>query len=135
VGSGALGYLVAVMVVLGFRSTPTNDWPLLLLPPLAFVVDSSLTLLGRMRRGERWWQAHVEHAYQRWSRRVGHARVTLAYGLWTIIVIAVMLSLQGRPDGSVWVGVTTLLFCALAATLAWRWLHGRFTGKAEGFGS
>ncbi len=135
VGSGVLGYLVAVLVVLAFRSTHANDWPLLLLPPLAILVDSSLTLLGRMRRGERWWQAHVEHAYQRWSRSVGHARVTLAYGLWTIIVIGVMLSLQGRQGKPGWVGLMALLFCALAATLAWRWLHGRFAGKAEGFGS
>ncbi len=136
VGSGALGYLIAVLVVLGFNSTPTNGWPLLLLPPLAILVDSGMTLLWRMRRGERWWQPHVQHAYQRWSRRKGHAAVTVGYGLWTITVIGVMLSLQGRWGGPGWVSLIALLFCAFAATLAWRWLHGRYEREeAEGFGS
>ena len=128
VGSGALGYLVAVLVALGFRSTQANDWPLLLLPPLAILTDSGLTLLARVRRGERWWQAHVEHAYQCWSRRVGHVRVTLAYALWTIMVIGVMLSLQGKPA---WMGLMAFLSCAFAATLAWRWLR-RYAGDTKG---
>ena len=128
VGSGALGYLVAVMVTVAFRATQTNDWPLLLLPPLAILADSGLTLLARMRRGERWWQAHVEHAYQRWSRRVGHVPVTLAYGLWTIMMIGVMLSVKGQPA---WLGVLAFLSCALAATLAWRWMR-RYASETKG---
>ncbi|MEO5629833.1 MAG: lipopolysaccharide biosynthesis protein [Thermomonas sp.] len=131
VGSGALGYLVAVLVALGFHATPLNDWPLLLLPPLAILIDSGLTLLLRVRRGERWWQAHAQHAYQQLSRRVGHARVTLGYGLWTITVIGVMLSLQGRLGRPGWVGLMALLFCALAATLAWGWLR-RYAGDSKG---
>lgn len=42
-----------------------------------FVVDATLTLLWRMKRGERWSQAHRSHAYQRLSRRFGeHSVVT-----------------------------------------------------------
>lgn len=132
VGSGALGYLIAVLIAIGLTSSPVRDWPLLLLAPLAMLVDSSLTLLWRMRRGERWWQPHVEHVFQRWSRRTGHFRVTLAYALWTTIVIAVMLSMWGRPDNT---GLTAFLACVTAAMLGWWWLHRRYARHTEGFGS
>ncbi len=132
VGSGALGYLVATLVALGFTSSAIRDWPLLLLAPLVMLADSGLTLLWRMHRGDRWWQAHVEHAFQRWSQRKGHVRVTLAYGLWTMLLIGVMLSLWGRPGNAGWV---VLLACVTAATLGWWWLHRQYARKTEGFGS
>ena len=132
VGSGALGFLVASLVAIGFASSPLLDWPLLLLAPLAMLVDSSLTLLWRMRRGDRWWQAHAEHAYQRWSRSKGHATVTLAYALWTLAVIGVMLSARSRPGST---GVVLVLACVTAATLGWWWLHRQFARQTEGIGS
>lgn len=123
VGSGALGYLVATLIAIGFVSSPVQDWPLLLLAPLAMLADSGLTLLWRMRRGDRWWQAHVEHAFQRWSRRKGHVSVTVSYGLWTTIVIGVMLSLWGSPRNN---GLAAFMACVTAAALGWWWLHRQY---------
>lgn len=132
VGSGALGYLVAVLIAVGLVSGPARDWPLLLLAPLAMLVDSSLTLLWRACRGDRWWQPHTDHAYQRWSRSQGHSRVTSAYGLWTVIVIGVMLSAWGRPGNT---GIVAFLACVTAAMLGWWWLHRRNARQTEGLGS
>ncbi|MDI1253441.1 hypothetical protein [Thermomonas sp.] len=132
VGSGALGYLVAALVALGFVSSPARDWPLLLLAPLAMLVDSGLTLLWRMHRGDRWWQAHVEHAFQRWSRNKGHVVVTLAYGLWTMMAIGVMLSVWGRLGNT---GLLVFLACVTAAALGWWWLHRQYARQTEGLGS
>jgi UDP-N-acetylmuramyl pentapeptide phosphotransferase/UDP-N-acetylglucosamine-1-phosphate transferase len=132
VGSGALGYLVAVLVAVGLASSAARDWPLLLLPPLAMLVDSGMTLLWRVWRGDRWWQAHVEHAYQRWARNQGHAPVALAYGLWTILMIGVMLSTWGRPGSA---GSLAFLACMAAATSVWWWLHRHYIRQTEGFGS
>ncbi|MEO6155198.1 MAG: lipopolysaccharide biosynthesis protein [Thermomonas sp.] len=132
VGSGALGYLVAILVAIGFTSSPIHDWPLLLLAPLTMLVDSGLTLLWRVRRGDPWWQAHVEHAFQRWSHSKGHATVTLMYGLWTIIMIAVMLSVLGRPGNR---GLVAFLVCMTAAMRGWFWLHRRYARQTEGLGS
>ncbi len=52
----------------------------------AFIVDASLTLMRRMRRGRRWYTAHREHAYQ-WLVRSGlsHARVTFLLA-WNLLV-------------------------------------------------
>jgi UDP-N-acetylmuramyl pentapeptide phosphotransferase/UDP-N-acetylglucosamine-1-phosphate transferase len=82
VGSGALGFALAALLVVTWKRSDI-PMPLLLLPLSAFLVDSGLTLLRRVVRGERWWAAHAQHAYQRWASRLGnHTPVTLAYAGW-----------------------------------------------------
>ncbi len=132
VGSGALGYLIAVMIAIGVTSSSVRDWPLLLLAPLLMLVDSTLTLLWRIQRRDRWWQPHTQHAFQRWSRIKGHSTVTLSYGLWTMILIGVMLSVWGGTGNT---GFVVLLTCMTVAALGWRWLHRRYARQTEGFGS
>ncbi len=63
-GSGLLGYSFAVLALAGAQSgaMPAWIWLILLAP---FVLDATLTLLRRMLRGERWYQAHATHLYQR----------------------------------------------------------------------
>lgn len=98
VGSGGLGYALAMLLtMLAVPSTAARPalpvLLLLLLPLSAFVIDATLTLGTRMLRGERWWTPHVEHVYQRWTRRSGgHTGVTLAYAGWSTLAVAVMLA-------------------------------------------
>ena len=95
VGSGPLGFLIAVLLTLGLQETADPWGRLPLWFPLApFLVDAGWTLLTRMVKGEAWWTAHVTHVYQLWSRRLGaHTPVTLAYlavalaGAWLAIRI------------------------------------------------
>jgi Fuc2NAc and GlcNAc transferase len=45
-----------------------------------FVVDATTTLLVRMAKGQRWYEAHRSHVYQRLSRRWGgHGPSTMLY--------------------------------------------------------
>jgi UDP-N-acetylmuramyl pentapeptide phosphotransferase/UDP-N-acetylglucosamine-1-phosphate transferase len=61
-GSIALGFLLGwLMLDLACRGL----WVAALILPLYFVVDASLTLAKRLARGERPWQPHRQHAYQR----------------------------------------------------------------------
>ncbi|MEZ0470004.1 MraY family glycosyltransferase [Luteimonas salinilitoris] len=96
VGSGALGYglaCVCVLAMAGGEEDAPGRWPLLALPLSAFLVDATLTLGSRMLRGEPWWRAHVQHAYQRWSRRIGrHPPVTIAYAAWSACSVLAMLA-------------------------------------------
>ena len=132
VGSGALGFLMAVLLAGGFAERPVAGWPILLLAPMAMLVDAGLTLLWRMRRGDRWWHAHAQHLFQRSSRRHGHARVCLAYALWTLAAIGLMIGLQGQSDSLALV----ISIAALAASgLLWRQLHRAGESATEGFGS
>ncbi|QNH21129.1 LPS biosynthesis protein [Xanthomonas sp. GW] len=89
VGSGALGYLVAALFALGNVATELTPW-LLLIPISAFVIDAGFTLLSRMLAGERWWQPHAQHFYQRWVHTGrSHTVVTFAYALFSIVAITI----------------------------------------------
>src|SRR5581483_10922484 len=62
VGSVPLGYLLAWLLLnLAIRGL----WAPALILPLYYLADATLTLLGRAVRGERLWQAHRRHFYQR----------------------------------------------------------------------
>jgi UDP-N-acetylmuramyl pentapeptide phosphotransferase/UDP-N-acetylglucosamine-1-phosphate transferase len=113
VGSGALGYTLAMLVVVaaGHDVAKRDAWSLWpwTLPLSAFLLDAGLTLLGRMGRREAWWQPHTLHAYQGWVRRSrSHVQVTLAYGAWTALAIGLLAWLRGAAP------VVMLLSC-----LAW----------------
>lgn len=93
VGSGALGFTLAALLVAGL-SASSIIWPLLLLPMCAFLVDASFTLISRILRRQRWWTPHVEHLYQRLARRYGHVIVTAIYGLFGLVTLALILVLS-----------------------------------------
>jgi UDP-N-acetylmuramyl pentapeptide phosphotransferase/UDP-N-acetylglucosamine-1-phosphate transferase len=128
VGSGALGYMLAALLMVGIMARPTT-WPLLFLPLAAFLVDAALTLVARMLRGERWWTPHVQHAYQRWARSNGrHGRVTWAYGLFSFGGVIMMLMPLGlRP----WLAVLTLLGWYAIAMCSWWILQKEFVLSRE----
>ena len=64
VGSGFLGYCFGALSLLSARSdaVPLDLW---LLMAGVFVFDATITLIRRVVRGERWYEAHRTHAYQR----------------------------------------------------------------------
>jgi Fuc2NAc and GlcNAc transferase len=70
VGSGFLGFALAILGLASSRGhiIPVEVWPIL---GGIFVVDSSVTLIRRMVRGERWFEPHRIHAYQHLSRAWG----------------------------------------------------------------
>lgn len=76
VGSGFLGItLGGLTFALSLKTGVVFPWLILF---GVFVVDATLTLLTRMVRGERWYEAHRSHAYQYAAQRWGHLRVTIA---------------------------------------------------------
>ncbi len=105
VGSIPLGFLAAALGLQGWRDDAWPLWfPLLVFGP--FIGDATLTLIRRLARRERVWQAHRDHYYQRMVRMgLGHRRTA-------------------------WIGYGAMLACAAAA------LHGRAepaAGQAAAF--
>jgi len=90
-GSSWLGFMIFALALLTVQSEWSN-YSVWLVLGAEFVTDATLTLLTRMLCGERWYEAHRSHVYQRLSRRwqgdrkVGHRSVTLlvaaSNGLW-----------------------------------------------------
>jgi UDP-GlcNAc:undecaprenyl-phosphate GlcNAc-1-phosphate transferase len=77
-GSVPLGFLAAVS---GIDGWVRGNWPVwfgvLVFSP--FIFDATVTLAKRLVRGERLWQAHCEHYYQRLVRYGwGHRKTALA---------------------------------------------------------
>lgn len=76
-GSGFLGFVFAVLALATSKDTPWFLWIWLILL-MAFLTDSTVTLLRRFREGARLYEAHRSHAYQNAVRHYGsHRRVTL----------------------------------------------------------
>jgi|SRR5712691_499686 len=77
-GSVPIGFLASVLSLSGWRD---GNWPLWF--PAAvfspFIVDATVTLLKRAGAGERVWEAHNKHYYQRLVRMGwGHRKTALA---------------------------------------------------------
>lgn len=76
-GSGFLGIAIGALSLYGGALSPALFWSWLILLGV-FVTDATVTLLKRLVRGEKVYEAHRSHAYQRAARRYGsHTRVTV----------------------------------------------------------
>lgn len=123
VGSIPLGFLAAALGVLGVQR---GAWPwwfaAVVFAP--FVVDASLTLLRRTLKGERFWQAHRSHYYQRlvlmgW----GHRRTALAeYALMIVTGAVALLALMLSPVGRIGaLGALGIGYAVLVVVVDRRW--------------
>jgi UDP-N-acetylmuramyl pentapeptide phosphotransferase/UDP-N-acetylglucosamine-1-phosphate transferase len=92
VGSIPLGFLAGAIGIVGWRDDVWPLWfPVLVFGP--FIADATITLVKRLVRGERVWQAHRDHYYQR----------------------MVLMGLGHR--GTAWTGYAVMIICAGAALL------------------
>jgi len=123
-GSIPLGFLAAGLGVVGWRSGTWPLWfPLVVFAP--FVTDTTVTLARRALRGERFWEAHRTHYYQRqvllgWT----HRQLALAeYALMALSAIAALSALFSGPElrASILALLVALyLAAALSVDLRWR---------------
>jgi UDP-N-acetylmuramyl pentapeptide phosphotransferase/UDP-N-acetylglucosamine-1-phosphate transferase len=123
-GSIPLGFLAGA---LGYWGWGREVWPLWF-PALVFspfIADASVTLLRRVLRGEKFWQAHREHHYQRMVRSgIGHARTAIYW--YVVMLLGVVLALWGLERATwtqwlilaVWYGV--LACCGVAVDQRWK---------------
>lgn len=111
VGSIPLGFLAGALGLAGWRYEYWPLWfPLVVFAP--FIGDATLTLLRRLARRERVWQAHREHYYQRLVRSgLGHRGTALVAYAAMLVCAAVALAARTQPRG-----MATLL-CAFAVVV------------------
>ncbi|HEX5646727.1 MAG TPA: glycosyltransferase family 4 protein [Nitrospira sp.] len=119
-GSTTLGFLAAGLGLTGWHYGVWSLWvPLLVFSP--FIVDASVTLARRLMRGEKFWQAHRSHYYQRlvlsgWS----HRRTALAeYGVMVCCGCgALVFQLASDTVRFGIVGIWALAFLGLAQSVS-----------------
>ena len=124
-GSGFLGLMLGALALYSAHVEAVMFWVWLILLGV-FITDASFTLLRRLLRGEKVYEAHCSHAYQYAARKYSaHRPVTLAVliinlcwlGPWAVIVAI------GAVDGALG------MLCAYLPLL---WLASYFhAGEAE----
>jgi UDP-N-acetylmuramyl pentapeptide phosphotransferase/UDP-N-acetylglucosamine-1-phosphate transferase len=95
VGSVPLGYALGWLLL---SLAAAGAWAAALILPLYYLADATLTLMRRLARGERVWQAHREHFYQR-ATQAGrsHAAVVSLVALADAVLIALALGSARWP--------------------------------------
>jgi Fuc2NAc and GlcNAc transferase len=116
-GSGFLGLMLAAFSLQAAWTAPRLLWAWIILLGV-FVVDATVTLVRRVARGEKFYEAHRTHAYQHAAQRAGsHLPVTLAVAAINVCWLLPIALLVGRGalDGAV--GVIIAYLPLLAAAL------------------
>ncbi len=115
-GSGFVGMVLGIFAIQAAWIMPELFWGWIILLG-AFVVDATVTLVRRVWRGEKFYEAHRSHAFQYASRQYkGHISVSLAFGIINVcwlLPVAAMVAI-GWLDGFVGVIVAYLPLVMLA---------------------
>ena len=116
VGSLALGYGIAALLLYGV-GTAAFELPVALMVMALFLADSSLTLLRRVMKGERWYNAHRQHLYQRiiamgWT----HGGVLILYQLINLLLVLPGIVIGVNHPDWAWATATIL---GLTLGLGW----------------
>ena len=77
VGSGFLGITLGIYAYWAMIEGVVSFWSWTIIFGV-FLVDATFTLVRRIIRRAKWYEAHRSHAYQHAARRWGHLRVTIA---------------------------------------------------------
>jgi UDP-N-acetylmuramyl pentapeptide phosphotransferase/UDP-N-acetylglucosamine-1-phosphate transferase len=130
VGSGFLGYVLGTLVLLLGSSSTGGEAVIsgaFVLAP--FLLDGTLTLLRRVARGERWYEAHRSHYYQRLViLGYSHRAVSLFYYGLTILSVLGAVAYALFPGGP---GVV-LLIASLAPFMVLMFAVPRWESRPAG---
>ena len=112
VGSVPLGYLAGWLML---ALAAAGAWQAALLLPAYYLADATITLVRRLLRGRRVWQAHREHFYQRavaagWS----HQRTAAVIGGHNLLLVGLAVaSQQGWAAAAAALAAGAMLVAAL----------------------
>lgn len=113
-GSIPLGYLLGWLLLL---AAGQGHWAAALILPAYYLADASLTLLKRLLRGEKIWQAHREHFYQRAVQNgLRHDQVSMAILAGNGVLIGLALWSVAAPWPAL--AAATLVTAALLTALS-----------------
>jgi len=122
-GAIPIGFLAAAMGLTGWQHGIWPLWfPLLVFSP--FIVDATVTILKRILRGEKVWQAHKTHYYQRLVQLGwGHKKTAIAEVVLMILTAGsalLLFELNQRQQAGVLL-LWTLIYSVLMLLIDTKW--------------
>ena len=115
-GSLALGFTIGALLVYGV-AVRAFELPVGLMVMMVFLTDSTLTLLVRVLKGERWYNAHKQHLYQRFiAQGWSHNRVLLLYQAINLTLVVPGIAVAVNFPALAWTVAAVMI---LAFGLAW----------------
>jgi Fuc2NAc and GlcNAc transferase len=122
-GSTFLGFTFSSLALVAAARpspVPIGVIPVALAP---FLLDGTFTIIRRLRRGERVWQAHKTHLYQRAvATGLSHRDVLVVYAAWCA-VSAAAATFVGQ-SGAI-ATLATMLAALVPLGMTWRWVARR----------
>ncbi|MFQ5974256.1 MAG: glycosyltransferase family 4 protein [Alphaproteobacteria bacterium] len=118
VGSVPLGFLLGWLLL---EKAVAGFWAAALILPLYYLADATITLLGRLVRGRRIWQAHAEHFYQKAVREgFSHAAVVRSVLAANLALIAFALLAAKGAEWASLVGAAVTVAALLGFLMRFR---------------
>jgi UDP-N-acetylmuramyl pentapeptide phosphotransferase/UDP-N-acetylglucosamine-1-phosphate transferase len=115
IGSIPLGYLLGWLLL---SLAAAGDLQAAIILPLYYLVDATLTLLRRLQQGEKIWQAHREHYYQKAVQNGrSHSQVSRAVGVTNIALIGLAALSTNTAMQGLWSWLAVLAAGALVTIL------------------
>ena len=110
VGSVALGFLLGFLLL---QLAAIGYWQAALILPAYYLVDGGLTFLKRLLSGQKVWQAHSQHAYQK-AVRAGYSHdwvvKRISFLNVALIILAILTTLENASSLYLTIGAYGLSF-------------------------
>jgi len=124
-GSISLGFLAGAIGLYGWQH---HVWPIWFLFVVfsPFIVDASITLIKRLLNGEKIWQAHRSHYYQRLIQMGWSHRKTALYEYFTMFSAATSALYMLKNNSHqvfVGLGLCVIIYSLIALFVDYRWKH------------
>lgn len=115
-GSGFLGFIFGIFLLVTTNQSILGPWQWLIVFG-AFWIDATITLFQRIVNGEKWYQAHANHAFQHAIQYWGNRKVLLGFFLINVLWLLPLslLSLRYHKFEIFWVliAITPLVLLVL----------------------
>ena len=112
VGSIPLGFLLGWLLL---NLAGNGHWAAAIILPAYYLTDATITLIGRAIKGEKLWQAHRQHFYQKAVQRgLSHEYVaTMVAFLGAVLIMLAWLAEQGQSLTAIITTLTITMFFLL----------------------
>jgi UDP-N-acetylmuramyl pentapeptide phosphotransferase/UDP-N-acetylglucosamine-1-phosphate transferase len=120
-GSIPIGFLLAVLLI---HVAAAHALAAAIILPLYYLADATITLLRRVLRGERVWEAHRQHFYQQATRN-GFTVIGTVGRIAVLDAVLIALAIGAALRGGAWAALAGVIAAAAVGWMLRTFARGR----------